>query len=47
MYVEDTASTEATFTDTDVTPGTRHVYRVIALNAAGESRHSNYARAEP
>ena len=47
VYVEDTGTTAASFTDTDVTSGTRHVYRVKAINAAGLSAWSNYVRVEP
>ena len=47
VYEDDTGSTATTFTDTDVTAGVRHVYRVKAVNAAGLSQRSNYARAEP
>ena len=47
VYVEDTGSTATTFTDTDVTAGVRHVYRVKAINAAGLSQRSNYARVDP
>ena len=47
VYVEDTGSTATTYTDTNVTAGVRHVYRVKAINAAGLSQWSNYARATP
>ena len=47
VYVEDTSSTAITYTDTNVTAGVRHVYRVKAINAAGLSQWSNYARATP
>ena len=47
MYVEDTRSTETTYTDRDVTAGVRHVYRVKAINQMGLSHWSNYARATP
>ena len=47
VHVEDTGSTATTYTDSDVTEGVRHVYRVKAVNAAGLSKRSNYARAEP
>ena len=47
VYVEDTGSTATTWTDTDVTPGTRHTYRVKAINAAGLSGVSNYDGATP
>ena len=47
VHVEDTASTDTTYTDTDVTAGIQHVYRVKAINAAGQSSWSNYANATP
>ena len=47
VYVEDTASTDTAYTDTDVTAGVQHVYRVKAINAAGESRWSNYVNSTP
>ena len=47
VYVEDMGSTATTFTDTEVTAGVRHVYRVKAVNAAGLSQRSNYARVDP
>ena len=47
VYVEDTGSTATTYTDTNVTAGVRHVYRVKAINAACLSQWSNYARATP
>ena len=47
VHVEDTGSTATTYTDTDVTAGARHVYRVKAINSAGLSPRSNYTRAEP
>ena len=47
MYVEDTASTAATFTDANVTAGTQHVYRVKAVNTAGLSHWSNFVLVEP
>ena len=42
-----TATTATTYTDANVTAGIRHVYRVKAINAAGPSQWSNYARATP
>ncbi len=42
VYVADTQSTATTFTDTGVTAGVKHVYRVKAINAAGLSGWSNY-----
>ena len=47
VYVNDTGSTSTSYTDTNVTAGIRHVYRVKAINAAGLSNWSNYVRAEP
>ena len=42
VYVADTGSTSTSWTDTGTTPGTRHVYRVKAINEAGLSGWSNY-----
>ena len=47
VYVENTGNTDTNFTDTDITPGIRYVYRVKAINPAGLSTWSNYVRAEP
>ena len=47
VYVADTASTATAYTDTDVTAGVQHVYRVKAINAAGQSLWSNYANTTP
>ncbi|MCY3658059.1 MAG: fibronectin type III domain-containing protein, partial [Caldilineaceae bacterium] len=47
VYVEDTGSTATTWIDRDVTLGTRHTYRVKAINAAGLSEVSNFDRATP
>ena len=47
VYVENTGNTGTSYTDTDVTPGVRHVYRVKAINAAGLSQRSNYVRVTP
>ncbi len=41
VHVEDTGSTATTFTDTDLTAGTQHVYRVKAINDAGVGEQSN------
>ena len=46
-YVANTRSTAATFTDTNVTPGVQHVYRVQAISAAGQSQRSNYVNVTP
>ena len=47
VYVADTESTATTFTDTGVTAGVKHVYRVKAINAAGLSDWSNYVNPTP
>ena len=47
IYVQDTGSAAATFTDTGVTPGARHVYRVKAINSAGVGARSNYVNVDP
>ena len=47
VHVENTGSTATTYTDTNVMSGVRYVYRVKAINAAGLSQWSNYARATP
>ncbi len=47
VYVEDTGSTATTYTDTDTTPGTRHLYRGKAVNSAGAGERSNVVRATP
>ena len=47
VHVDDTSNTATTFTDADVTAGTRHVYRVKAINDAGLGPQSNYVRVEP
>ena len=47
VYVADTESTATTFTDTGVTAGVTHVYRVKAINAAGLSGWSNYVNPTP
>jgi hypothetical protein len=47
VYVADTGSTGTSFTDTDVTTETLHVYRVKAIKAAGVKPGSNYVRVEP
>ena len=45
-YVGNTGSTETTFTDTNGTAGTRHVYRVKAINDAGPGKQSNYVNVD-
>ena len=47
VYVENTGATVTEYTDTSVTQGVKHVYRVKAINAAGLSDRSNFARARP
>ncbi len=47
VYVENTGSTATTFTDTNVTAGTQHVYRVKAINEAGAGDQSNYVNVDP
>ena len=47
VYVSDTQSTATTYTDTNVTAGVQHVYRVKAINAKGQSGWSNYVKATP
>ena len=47
VYVADTESTATTFTDTGVTAGVTHMYRVKAINAAGLSGWSNYVNPTP
>ena len=47
VYVEDTGSTGTSYTDTAVTAGERHVYRVKAINSAGVGGRSNFARVDP
>ena len=41
-----TASADATYSDTGVEPETRYAYRVIAINEHGESPRSGYVNAE-
>ncbi len=47
VYVENTGSTATSFIDRDVTAGTRHTYRVKAINEAGPGPRSNYDRVNP
>ena len=44
VYVDDTGSPAATYTDTNTVEPTRYVYRVKARNAAGLSEWSNFVR---
>ena len=47
VHVNDTGSSATEYTDSDVTPNVRHVYRVKAINAAGLSSWSNFVRVTP
>ena len=47
VYVADTESTATIYTDTNVTAGVRHVYRVKAINAAGAGPVSNFVNVTP
>ena len=47
VYVADTGSTATTYTDTSVTAGVKHVYRVKAINSAGVGPRSNYVNPTP
>ena len=47
MYVADTQSTATTYTDTNVTAGVQHAYRVRAINAAGTGPVSNFVNVTP
>ena len=47
VYVADTQSAAATFTDTDVTAGVQRAYRVKAINAAGAGPVSNFVNVTP
>ena len=47
VHQNDTGSTATEYTDSDVTPDVRHVYRVKAVNAAGLSSWSNFVRVTP
>ena len=44
VYVDDTGSPAATYTDTNTVEYTRYVYRVKARNAAGLSERSNFVK---
>ena len=44
VYVDDTGSPAATYTDTNTVEYTRYVYRVKARNAAGLSEWSNFVK---
>ena len=47
VYVADTKSTATTYTDTNVTAGVQHAYRVKAINAAGAGPVSNFVNVTP
>ena len=47
VLVADTASAATEFTDTEVSLGQPHIYRVTALNPSGVSPRSNYVRLTP
>ena len=47
VYVADTKSTATTYTDTNVTAGVQHAYRVKAINAAGAGSVSNFINVTP
>ena len=47
LYVADTESTATTYTDTNVTQGVQHAYRVKAINAAGAGPVSNFVNVTP
>ena len=47
VYVDNTNNTATTYTDTNVTSGVRHVYRVKAINSDGVGPRSNSVRATP
>ena len=46
VIADDTGSAAATYTDASVTPRTRYVYRVKAINPAGTSGQSSYLNVE-
>ena len=46
VIADDTGSAATTYTDTSVTPRTRYVYRVKAINSAGTSGQSSYLNVE-
>ena len=47
VFVANLKGTATSFTDTNVTAGVRHVYRVKAVNAHGLSEWSNYVNPTP
>ena len=46
VHVENTSSPATAYTDTDVEPESRYVYRIKALNDGGESPRSSYTNAD-
>ena len=46
VHVENTGSSATAYTDTDVEPEQRYVYRIKALNKGGESPRSGYTNAD-
>ena len=46
IHVSNTGNAATSYVDTDVEPETRYVYRIRALNAAGESPRSGYTNAD-
>ena len=47
VYVEDTGTDATTYTDTAVTSGVRHTYRVKAINSGGAGPRSNFVSITP
>ena len=47
VYVANTGSDDTTYTDTGVTAGTKHVYRIKAINSAGTGPRSSYVNVDP
>ena len=47
VYVSDTGTDATTYTDTAVTSGVRHAYRVKAINSAGIGPRSNFVSITP
>ena len=47
VHVNDTGSTDSEYTDSDLTPGVGHTYRVKAINAVGLGRQSKFVSVTP
>ena len=47
VYVDDTGSATATYTDPDAPAGIQYAYRVKAINGAGLSQRSNFVSVNP